>query len=52
MSTYELLLLVGDQLGDFVLASCQLLFVVHKVTDHKLLFAGVQLELLDDLCAK
>lgn len=52
MNTYELLLLVGNQLGNFIFASGQLFFVVSEVTYNEFLFACMELELFDDLLEK
>lgn len=48
-STYELLLFIGHQFGDFTFASCQFFFVVGKVTHDKLLFTCMQFEFLNHL---
>lgn len=52
ISTYKLLFLVRHQLGDFILASRQFLFVVSEFTNNEFLFTCVKLELFDDLLEK
>lgn len=47
--SYKLLLLVGNQLGDFVLAGGQLLLVVREIAHDELALSRVQLELVHDL---
>lgn len=47
--TYELLLLIGDQLSNFVFTSSQFLFVIREFTHNELLFTSMKFELFDDL---
>lgn len=47
--THKLLLLVGDQFGNFIFTGRQFFFVVREISYDKLLFACMQFELFNDL---
>lgn len=46
MKPYELLLLIGNQFGDFMFAGGQFFFVVRKISYDEFLFSRMQFELV------